>query len=950
MKLKSLLLASASLLAITAHAQKKKIDHTVYDQWKTIRGAQISDNGSVVTYEVNPQSGDGNLYVYEVESKRTDTIRRGYSAQFVDGGTHIIFRIKPEFELTRKAKLAKKKEDDMPKDSLGVYDVKEHKIIARFPMIKSQEGKEESSWIIVHHTKMKEAAPVGKKKKKKKKEPEIKSDGTKLELVSLKQYHQPPADPKKKKKKESGPLFNYSFPYVTEYAYSKKGNQIAFIMQKNVDKADSAYLYVFSTSDEKLKSIHALNGFMKSLSFDESGNQIAYLASSDTSKNKVYDLWYWNSNNSSCSKMVDSATTAMPKGQCVSENSSLWFSADGKKLFFGTAPKPEKEIKDTLTDDEKYRLDIWSWTDTRLMPEQLKMLDRDKKKNYLAVYHLDKNKMVQIADTKMDGVRTILKGNGDIALGISDVNYEKSKSWDSPVPADYYLVDLNSGERKLLLGDQKFYCSLSASGNYLLYYRRKEDQWYALEIASGKTINLTEKITDDFFEDDNGNPSEEDVIGCMGWAEKDAYVYLYGEHDIWKIDPKDPSKPICLTRNFGRESKTILRYEKLDDEEQFIREEFLVLRSFNKENRRAGFYLYEASNKANAPVRMAESDHKYNYLIKSKKSNKTVFARMSFVEYADVWISDVRFNNAEKISDANPQQKEYNWGTVKMTHWKSPKGRELDGLIYYPEDFDSTKKYPMLVYFYEKYADDIHNYYAPRPSASIINPTEYASNGYIVFIPDILYNEGTPGEDAYDCIVSGTDHVAKNKYINTERMGLQGQSWGGYQTAYLVTQTNKYRAAMAGAPVSNMTSAYGGIRWGSGWSRAFQYEKGQSRLGYTLWEDRERYIKNSPLFHADKVNTPLLIMHNDKDGAVPWYQGIEYFSALRRLNKPVWMLNYNDDDHNLTRRANQKDLSIRMRQFFDHYLLDAPVPVWMSEGIPAVDKGKRTGYELEQNK
>ncbi len=253
-----------------------------------------------------------------------------------------------------------------------------------------------------------------------------------------------------------------------------------------------------------------------------------------------------------------------------------------------------------------------------------------------------------------------------------------------------------------------------------------------------------------------------------------------------------------------------------------------------------------------------------------------------------------------------------------------------------------------MVYFYEKYADDIHNYYSPRPSASIINPSEYCSNGYVVFIPDILYNEGTPGEDAYDCIISGTNHIVSKGFINKERMGLQGQSWGGYQTAYLVTQTNMYRAAMAGAPVSNMTSAYGGIRWGTGQSRTFQYEKGQSRLGVTLWEDRERYIKNSPLFFADKVNTPLLIMHNDRDGAVPWYQGIEYFNALRRLDKPVWMLNYNDDDHNLTRRANQKDLSIRMRQFFDHYLLDAPMPVWMKDGLPAIDKGKRTGYELEK--
>jgi dipeptidyl aminopeptidase/acylaminoacyl peptidase len=155
-----------------------------------------------------------------------------------------------------------------------------------------------------------------------------------------------------------------------------------------------------------------------------------------------------------------------------------------------------------------------------------------------------------------------------------------------------------------------------------------------------------------------------------------------------------------------------------------------------------------------------------------------------------------------------------------------------------------------------------------------------------------------------------------------------------------------FAAAMAGAPVSNMTSAYGGIRWGSGMSRMFQYEGSQSRIGGTLWEKPWRYIENSPVFFADKVGTPLLMMHNDEDGAVPWYQGIEYFVALRRLNKPVWMLTYNGAPHNLKRRADCKDLSIRMLQFFDHYLKGAPAPVWMEHGIPAVDKGKKMGYEL----
>jgi len=256
----------------------------------------------------------------------------------------------------------------------------------------------------------------------------------------------------------------------------------------------------------------------------------------------------------------------------------------------------------------------------------------------------------------------------------------------------------------------------------------------------------------------------------------------------------------------------------------------------------------------------------------------------------------------------------------------------------------------MIVYFYEKYTDAIHNYYSPKPTASIVYPTEYVSNGYIIFIPDIEYTPGHPAKSAYDCIVSGTDYLtAKHHWIDSTRLGLQGQSWGGYQTAQLITMTTKYKAAMAGAPVSNMFSAYGGVRWGSGLSRMFQYERSQSRIGTTIWDKPELYIENSPIFGLPNVKTPLLIMHNDGDGAVPWYQGIELYMGLRRLDQPVWLLNYNGDAHNLMQDANRRDLSIRMRQFFDYYLLGSDIPIWMDEGVPAVNKGKNYGLELKKN-
>ncbi len=206
--------------------------------------------------------------------------------------------------------------------------------------------------------------------------------------------------------------------------------------------------------------------------------------------------------------------------------------------------------------------------------------------------------------------------------------------------------------------------------------------------------------------------------------------------------------------------------------------------------------------------------------------------------------------------------------------------------------------------------------------------------------------DGYPGESAFDCIVPGVLSIVAKGFVDPARIGVQGHSWGGYQIAYLVTKTNIFAAAEAGAPVVNMTSAYGGIRWGTGMSRMFQYERTQSRIGGTLWEKLPRYIENSPLFWADKVETPVLMLHNDEDTAVPWYQGIEYFVALRRLNKPVWMLNYNGEPHGLRKYQNQKDWQLRMQQFFDHYLMDAPAPVWLAEGVPAVKKGRTLGLEL----
>jgi dipeptidyl aminopeptidase/acylaminoacyl peptidase len=349
------------------------------------------------------------------------------------------------------------------------------------------------------------------------------------------------------------------------------------------------------------------------------------------------------------------------------------------------------------------------------------------------------------------------------------------------------------------------------------------------------------------------------------------------------------------------------------------------------------------------PEKLLFSENKYDNVKKAKNADLFIWRKGTYREYPDLYISDLDFSEIAKISALNPQQSQFRWANVELVEWKNSDGVELQGMLYIPDNLDMSKKHPMIIYYYEKYSDYLYQYFRPTPSYSTVNKVLYPSNGYILFIPDIVYKPGHPGRSGLDCVDTGVDMLLeKYPFINGEKIGLQGQSWGGYQTAYFITQTDRYAAAMAGAPVSNMISAYGGIRWDSGLSRMMQYENGQSRIGGTIWDSFDLYVENSPIFFVDRIETPLLIMHNDIDGAVPWTQGIEMMVAMRRLQKPAWMLTYNNSNHNLgdSEWGNRMDLTIRMKQFFDHYLMDKPMPRWMNEGISAMEKGKDLKYEL----
>jgi dipeptidyl aminopeptidase/acylaminoacyl peptidase len=363
----------------------------------------------------------------------------------------------------------------------------------------------------------------------------------------------------------------------------------------------------------------------------------------------------------------------------------------------------------------------------------------------------------------------------------------------------------------------------------------------------------------------------------------------------------------------------------------------MLLRAENEETRDSGFYRDRIDGGLPQKLIMAAKD--FGNPTKGRDAEAMVLTASRFDEFPDLWVTGANFQNLKKVSNGDAQRARFNWGTAELVSFKNVDGVPLKGILMKPENFDPQRKYPMIVYIYERLTQGLHSFRNPGPGTSI-NPTFYVSNGYLVFMPDIVYNIGYPGQSALKCVLPGIQAVVDKGFVDEKAIGIQGHSWGGYQIAYMVTQTNRFRAAAPGALVSNMTSAYSGIRWGTGLPRQFQYEQSQSRIGGSLWEYPLRYLENSPVFRADRVETPLLMIHNDEDDAVPWYQGIEYYLALRRLGKEVYMFSYNGEKHGLRKRINQKDYTRRLQEFFDHFLKGTQTAAWMEKGIPYLQREK----------
>lgn len=941
MRLLLVVLVLQGFSVVTAQ-NKKTIDTEAYYRWKTIGQESISDGGNWVMYKEMAYRGNDELVLMEkgTETQRWDRAKR-YHMDPLE--FFIVVQQTLDYDSIRQLKIEKVKKKKWPKDSIGIYMAKPDTTYW-FNETEGFQTGDDGGLVLISHSKKfslpKEEVEKPKKKcflRKKKDDPADKK-GEELEGEVLTVFNGYRGEMKQ-------------YEHVLESSVSEEGFSYAYVQSVLDDTVVVSKLFTGSidggTGFHQEKELFAVDGEITNLTWGYDAF-LAFNVSVDTTDAKRYQLYLHGPmegaggvTRDSLVMVLDTVSDLFKSYQGVSTK-SMEFGEGDAKLFFQVGVKQVEEKKDTIPDDEKAKVDIWSWTDGKIQPQQLKSAKKDALGLIDYVYHLNGNFVVQLQDTSAQSLTYQKDRYGKYAMLMDQTPYLKEMTWDFWY-YDVYRVNTRTGEKEMLLKHTfGWQYALSPSGRKFTFWNTEDSCWYLKDIETAQVFNLTREIDDKFYERDHDVPSKVMASGNVYWFEKEQSLAVESQNELWIIPVLSPAvnttaigKPYKFTKgNEKNESYSMFQFD--EDKRYFSMVDGFYLKSFNHETKSEGLYHYGV----NGLELLGNWDAKLLTMEQAEDEGSIVIEKMTFTESPDLFA--LRNGKLEQLTDVNPQQSEYNWATVEMVSWKDYNGDSVNGLLYKPEDFDPSKSYPMIVYYYETYTDNIHYYYRPKPTASIIYPTEYASSGYVVFIPDIKYEIGHPAKSAYNVIMSGTDAVLEAyPNIDSTRMGLQGQSWGGYQTAQLVTMTTRYKCAMAGAPVSNMFSAYGGVRWGSGLSRTFQYETGQSRIGATIWEAPELYIENSPLFHLPKVETPLLIMHNDGDGAVPWYQGIELYQGLRRLQKPVWMFNYNDDEHNLMKDANRMDLSVRMKAFFDYYLLDQPAPEWLLNGVPAVDKGEK---------
>ena len=905
------------------------LTHDDYEKWERLGQSQISPDGNWIFYQKSVIEGNDTLYI---KSTLTDSV---YKSAFSSGG---IFS-KDSKWLAYRIGFSKKKMDQMRE--------KKQTVVYKMALFNLNTGKEEiikdassytfsenSEYIILRKNK-----PKGSKAK-----------GNNIVLRNLKTGK------------------DYPLGNLSSYSFNKKGDYLAYISETDGNTGNAVILFDLAKYHVNILESDTVD--FSQLRWEKEGNALAFMKTFkcddyEEENNIIYT--YRNIYKTPEKKIYNpSEDKNFPEGKYINNSSALSWAEDLSSVFFGIKDWTKKEKKEKKKDkvkeekkdideadkkddkdknkDEKKEVkkkpaakkddklpgvDVWHWNDDRIQPLQKKRYNSDKNFSYQSVWNIDKGTFVQIGRKEMKYAR--ISGDQKYAVAIDRIPYEPAFKLSY---GDYYLVDLATGERERILEEFTGYFIPSPDGNYFLYFKNKN--WWTFDIRNKKHIALTKDSGIDFWNIRDDHPAEvRPPFGTGGWIKDDKAILLYDEYDVWSYKP-DGSGSQKLTK--GRDDEIIFRINRLDYKEDFIDpKKPIYLRATGDKTKKSGYYKMKYGAD---PVKLIFDDKAIAGLRKSEKADKYIYTSQTYVESPNIFYTSSDFKNTVKYSETNPQQKDFAWGKTELVDYVNADGVKLQGTLYYPANYEEGKKYPMIVYIYELLSRNIHRYVTPSVKSSY-NTTNYVQEGFFIFQPDIIYKLDDPGVSSVDCVVPAVKEVIKSGKIDEEKIGLMGHSWGAYQTAFIITTTDLFSAAVAGAPLTDMISMYTEVYWNSGSPNAKIFETTQGRFTKPYYEEMDKYLENSPMFNADKINTPLLVTFGDKDGAVDWHQGIEMYTTMRRMKKNMIMLVYAGENHGLRKDENRLDYTKKVNQFFMHHLLGEKPAKWISDGVPYLEKKKK---------
>ncbi len=893
------------LFVLGASAQQRRA-MTLEDimNFHHIDAQAINYDGSWVAYAASPDRGDGYGMLVAADGRREHRVERGVNPRFSASGQWLLFTQLPPF-----VEIEGKRPANRPNNGAVLIRTRDRQVTS-FENVRQATFSDSGEILLVHHHREKDENLSDEVNE------QLGKAGTPLYVENL----------------SNGVATTIDF--VDSWTVDSLATTLVFTKKDTLERNNGLYALPLNDLAAPFVVVDTIGSARFSrFTWYNTPARLAYMREENLEKDtmETAGLYVWLPGKNAPNQLISQMDA--PDGYFLPYDNSLTWSYDGDRLFFGFRPErfaaTAEEAPSYVSELDSIRataaIDIWHGEDAYIKTQEKVMWNQVRRQNLSAVYHVADGRLVQLADESLSSVRTARSGSSVIAT-TSDP-YVKRITWEGRFN-DVYLIDLNTGERQLMLEEFQGQTHLSPDGQYFLYFLDKH--WHVYDMSARTTSKLTKNIDIPFYSETHDRPSTVPAYGLAGWLNDMESVLIYDRYDLWRFNLRS-GEAINLTEGEGRKQQVSFRIRRLDSQPMLDATGEVLMEGFNDNTKVRAIYTAQLDRQGVSKV----LDTGQNLRLRQLTGDEThiMFTRESQDLFPDLWVTDIRFRDQVKVSDLQRQLAPFNWGRASLVSYQSADGVPLQGIVIKPGDYDPSKRYPVFVYFYEQFSQRLHDF-----NQTVINHRPsfgyYASNGYVVFLPDVHFIEGRPGMSAVKALVPGVQKLIDLGIADPNAIGLHGHSWSGYLAAYVVTQTDIFAATIAGAPVSNMTSAYSGIRWGSGMARQFQYETGQSRIGSSLFDRRYLYIENSPVFYAHEINTPVLLMHGDVDEAVPWEQSIEMYLAMRRAGKEVIFLQYRDEPHHPQKYSNKVDYTIRMKEYFDHYLKGKEAPEWIRTGIP----------------